>query len=205
MSEIDINNLPQEAVAYIKALQAENAELKSTVEKQNLQISNLNEMLVKGRKKMFGKSSEQLKYVDGAEQLSLFNEAEQESAASSTEPTEKVLVEAHERRKKRIKTEMTENLPHKDVLCEIENPICDVCDANMVKVGKEFVRSELNIVSEQIYIIDYYRDVYKCVECEDNGPDCKPSFKKAETPTPMRGRCFCKRILSTPMKPRFVY
>lgn len=96
---INIDELSPETTAYIKALQAENDELKSTVERQNLQISNLNEMLVKGRKKMFGKSSEQLKYVDEAKQLSLFNEAEQASAASSTEPTKKTLVESHERKK----------------------------------------------------------------------------------------------------------
>ena len=66
-----------EALAFIQKLQAENTELKATVDKLNIMLSNLNEMLVKGRKAMFGKSSEQLSNIDGSEQLSLFNEAEQ--------------------------------------------------------------------------------------------------------------------------------
>ena len=44
--------------------------------KLDIMLSNLNEMLVKGRKAMFGKSSENLGNIEGSEQLSLFNEAE---------------------------------------------------------------------------------------------------------------------------------
>ena len=47
----------EEALEFIQKLQAENTKLKSTVDKQNIMLSNLNEMLVKGRKAMFGKSS----------------------------------------------------------------------------------------------------------------------------------------------------
>ena len=49
-----------EALTFIQKLQTEISELKDTVNKQNIMLSNLNEMLVKGRKAMFGKSSEQL-------------------------------------------------------------------------------------------------------------------------------------------------
>ena len=47
----------EEALEFIQKSQAENTKLKSTVDKQNIMLSNLNEMLVKGRKAMFGKSS----------------------------------------------------------------------------------------------------------------------------------------------------
>ena len=63
-------NVSPEIAAYIKALQAENNKLqnentalKTKVEKQELQISNLTEMLVNSRKKIFGKSSEKSKYL----------------------------------------------------------------------------------------------------------------------------------------------
>ena len=53
-------NISPEIAAYIKALQSENSklqnevsDLKTKVEKQELQISNLTEMLVNSRKKMF--------------------------------------------------------------------------------------------------------------------------------------------------------
>ena len=50
----------EDALAHIKALENKIAEL----EQQN---ANLTELIVKSQKKMFGKSSEQLKYMDGAE------------------------------------------------------------------------------------------------------------------------------------------
>ncbi len=91
----------EEALTFIQKLQTEISELKDTVNKQNIMLSNLNEMLVKGRKAMFGKSSEQLSNIDGAEQLSLFNEAEQEYSAKAEEPTvETVNVKSHPRRKR---------------------------------------------------------------------------------------------------------
>ena len=66
----------EEALDFIRELQAENTEqkneiteLKATVDKQNIMLSNLNEMLVKGRKAMFGKSSEQLSNIEGSVSL----------------------------------------------------------------------------------------------------------------------------------------
>ena len=59
MTEKLPNNL-EEALEFIREqqtkishLQAENTELKATVDKQNIMLSNLNEMLVKNRKAMF--------------------------------------------------------------------------------------------------------------------------------------------------------
>ena len=100
----------EEALDFIRKLQAENTEqkneiteLKATVDKQNIMLSNLNEMLVKGRKAMFGKSSEQLSNIEGSEQLTLFNEAEQEYSAASLEPTvETITVNSHIRKKLHI-------------------------------------------------------------------------------------------------------
>lgn len=68
LSEFDINKLPPQAVAYIKALEEKsaklenentkledrNAKLNATVKKQDVIIHNMNDMLVKGRKMMFG-------------------------------------------------------------------------------------------------------------------------------------------------------
>ena len=83
------DNISPEIAAYIRVLQTENSKLqnknselqnevlnlKTKVEKQELQISNLTEMLVNSRKKIFGRSSEKSKFFDDA-QLTLINEAE---------------------------------------------------------------------------------------------------------------------------------
>ena len=94
------------------SLQAENDKLKSRNDSLELLVHNLNEMLIKGRKMMFGRSSEQLRYVEDYEQLSFFNEAETESDASAPEPKDDILIPAHTRKAKRSKEELTENLPH---------------------------------------------------------------------------------------------
>ncbi len=48
----------REQQVEISHLQSENSELKATLDKQNIMLLNLNEMLVKSRKAMYGKSSE---------------------------------------------------------------------------------------------------------------------------------------------------
>lgn len=160
----------EEALAFIQKLQAENtelhaknteqkneiSELKNTVNKQNIMLSNLNEMLVKNRKAMFGKSSEQLGNIEGSEQLSLFNEAEQEYSVSATEPTvETVTVKSYPRRKRLSRVELPESVERKKVVIDLDDKKCPECGEEMVCIGEEFVRSELNIIPAQISVIDY--------------------------------------------------
>lgn len=181
MEQIDLENLSPEVIKYINALKKENADLKDKVQKQDIRITNLTEMLVNSQKKIFGKSSEQAQYIDGAEQLSLFNEAEKESAAGASEPNEKTLVAAHERGKKRTKEELTKGLEHIKRVCKMEDPICEICGEPLTEIGEEFVRSELNIIPAQIYVVDIYRKTYKCEHCSD---DKQTNIFKAPTPVP---------------------
>ena len=146
----------EEALAFIQKLQAENTELKATVDKQNIMLSNLNEMLVKGRKAMFGKSSEQLSNIDGAEQLSLFNEAEQEYSAKAEEPTiETVNVKSHPRRKRLSREELPDSVEHKEFVIDLD-------DKNYPECGEEFVCGKLHIVPAQFSVLDYYQKKYTC-------------------------------------------
>lgn len=153
----------EEALKVIELLQSKINLLQTENDRLGLLV-----MLAKGRKMMFGKSSEQLRYVDGGEQLSFFNEAEKESGASAPEPKEDILIPEHTRKAKRTKEEITADLPHKEVIVEFEgeDTKCDICGAELVCIGREKLRSELNIVPAQIFVIDYYRNVYKCAECE---------------------------------------
>lgn len=174
MSNNEIKNL-DDALAIIQALRDENEKLKQ-------QNANLTELIVKSQKKMFGKSSEQLQYIDGSKQLSIFNEAEQEYSAGAAEPTKETLVTSHTRKSKRTKAELTENLEHREMICDIEDKNCPDCGAELVCIGKEFVRSELNIIPAQIFVVDIYRKVYKCENCAD---DEYTQITKAETPVPV--------------------
>ena len=181
MENPNIENL-EEALAYIQALRKENTDLKEKVQKQEQFISNLTEMLVNDRKKMFGRSSEQMKYIEGTEQLSLFNETEKESAAGASEPDEKTLVAAHERSKKRTKEEIYKGLEHFKQVCEITPAVCPECGESLTEIGEEFVRSELNIIPAQIFVVDIYRKTYKCEHCSD---DEQTNIFKAPTPVPV--------------------
>ena len=135
MSINEIKNL-DEAIALIQSLQNENARLKNKVEQQDVRISNLTEMLVKSQKKMFGRASEQTKYIDGSEQLSLFNEAEKEYAAAAPEPAKETLIATHTRRKKRTRAETTANVQHIRQVCEMENPVCEECGGELTNIFK---------------------------------------------------------------------
>ena len=100
-------------------------------------LSNLNEMLVKGRKAMFGKSSEQLSNIDGSEQLSLFNEAEQESSAKAEEPTvETVTVNSHQRKKRLSREELPDSVEHQKIVIGLDDKKCPECGEKMVCIGE---------------------------------------------------------------------
>ena len=177
---ININNL-DDALAYIQVLKKENADLKDKVKKQDIRISNLTEMLVNAQKKIFGRSSEQVQYIDGSEQISLFNEAEKESAAGAPEPNEKTLVAAHERSKKRTKDEIFKGIEHIKQVCEITPAVCENCGGPLTEIGEEFVRSELNIIPAKVFIVDIYQKKYKCEHCSD---DELTRIFKAPVPVP---------------------
>ena len=178
-------NLMSDMQEEITNLQTENTKLQEEIKKLDLANSNLYEMLVKSNKMMFGHSRETLSSILGSEQLSFFNEAEQESNSKAEEPTEETLVKSHTRKPKRTKKELTENLPHKEVVIDLEEDekVCDICNSELVCIGKEKLRSELNIVPAHIFVIDYYRNVYKCPECEKETDEA--NIKKPTAPVPV--------------------
>lgn len=181
----------REQQAKISHLQAENTEqkneiteLKATVDKQNIMLSHLNEMLVKGRKAMFRKSSEQLSNIEGSEQLTLFNEAEQEYSAGSSEPAvETITVNSHTRKKRLSREELPDSVEHKKVVIVLDDKSCPEYGKEMVCIGEEFIRSELNIIPVQISVIDYYRKKYTCKSCEED--NLSTDIIAAEMPTPV--------------------
>lgn len=154
---------------------AEVAVLEETILKQKTEIAELkrkldhmNEVFANAQRARFGQSSEKNTYVL-QEQLGLFNEAEQEQNHKAAEPTEETFtVNAHQRSKKRSQGELTQNLPVKEVLLELEESqlVCDKCGGKMKPIGKKFVRHELEIIPKQVILKAIYAVTYACDKCE---------------------------------------
>lgn len=51
----------------------------------------------------------------------------------------------------------------------------------MVKVGEEFVRTEVQFIPAKLKVIDHYRETYECRSCRKNGT---PYMGKAPVPYP---------------------
>lgn len=154
---------------------ADVAILEDTIQKQQAEIEELkrkldhmNEILLNAQRARFGQSSEKNSYVL-SEQVSLFNEVEQEQNHKATEPTaDTIFVPAHERKKKRTQAEMLNDLPEEEVLLELpeEQLVCGKCGGTMKPIGKKFLRHEMQIIPKQIKLLAYYAVTYACDQCE---------------------------------------
>lgn len=129
-------------------------------------------------KKLFGKSSEKRDEFEG--QLNLFNEAETLKAEPDPEEQEFTTVEKHTRKKKSKMADKFANLPVQEVILDVpeDECICDVCGTPLERIGKEFLRREIEFIKPSIKIIDYYSVSYGCPKCKIN----------AEVPHIVRGR-----------------
>ncbi len=153
-----VKNLTQ----TVDELTAENKRLRQKLER-------MNELLLNAQRAQFGQSSEKRGYVlPDSEQMRIFNEAEQVQDAKVEEPTEKTLVAAHERKKKRTNKELAENLPTEEVILELPDDQlnCSDCGSKMVPIGKKFLYEELQIIPKRVALIKYYTRTYACKECE---------------------------------------
>lgn len=63
----------------------------------------------------------------------------------------------------------------------LSEQICDNCGSTMVKVGEEFVRTEVQFIPAKLKVIDHYRETYECRSCRKNGT---PYMEKAPVPYP---------------------
>ena len=139
-------------VSQNSALRDENAELRQ-------QLANL-------KKLVYGQKSEKTEVIlENAEQLCMFNEAEENANKEVREREKDVVVPEHKRKSKRTHEEAFENLPVEEVIHEVEDRECPDCGEQMETVGKEFVRDELVYVPARLFVRKHYAEVVKCPVC----------------------------------------
>jgi len=154
---------------------------------ENEQLRQQNQWLIEqirlSKHRQFGASSEQTA-VNGGEQTSLFNEAEQCADLTALEPliTE---VKAYRRKRTRLTTDkLPEDLPVETLLYTIsdEDRICPDCGSEMHKMG-ENCREELVLIPATAKIRRHLTYVYSCRHCERHAESVP--IIEAELPEPV--------------------
>ena len=165
-------------------MSATEQEYKDHIKELEQQIRLLKEQVDFLTRKLYGTKSEKTSTLEIEGQMSLFNEIETCADPDAHEP-DLVEVEKHLRKRKYAgqREELVKNLPHSKVLHTLDESeqICDNCGSTMVKVGEEFVRTEVQFIPAELKVIDHYRETYECRSCRKNGT---PYMEKAPVPYP---------------------
>ena len=165
-------------------MSATEQEYKNHIKELEQQVRLLKEQVDFLTRKLYGTKSEKTSTLEIEGQVSLFNEIETCADPDAHEP-ELVEIEKHLRKRKYTgqREELVKNLPHSKVLHTIDEreQICDNCGSTMVKVGEEFVRTEVQFIPAKLKVIDHYRETYECRSCRKNGT---PYMEKAPVPYP---------------------
>lgn len=173
------------------ALHEENAALKD-------ELVVLKERLAWFEKQVYGQKSGKSEVVlENAEQLPLFDEAEQTADVNPKNP-EYIDVKAS-KRVKRTRDEIYADLEVEEVFHEVEDKTCDKCGSEMAVIGKEKIRDELVYVPARMFLRRHVAEVVKCPVCGmDESRDGeysddieKCSIRTAEVPAPMIPHSFC--------------
>ncbi len=171
-------------------------ELKDTIAQLNKTITNLNESLAKKdayidnlmlqlqnlTKSMYGSKSERHRdIIDG--QISIFEYLDEPEPPVEFIEQEDITVKPHTRKKKPTLAEQFKDLPSEEVEVDTlsdEDRLCPACGTEMIRIGREFLRTEIQVTRQIVKKVDYYSVTYECPECKETE---EPQFIK-DTGTP---------------------
>ena len=177
----DLPDVAREYIAYqdqqIAMLLQRIENLSNKDEQMQQRIENLTNMLLNLQKRQFGAKSEKHAVpAETGEQLSLFNEAEAaadpqalDQAATETE------VKAHRRRRQAGHQErMLEHLPVQEVEFELPDNecVCPRCAGALTRIGREYLRTEVEYIPAHTEARKYYRRTYACKNCSEGTSAC---------------------------------
>ena len=135
-------------------------------------------------RKLYGTKPEKTSALEIKGQMSLFNEMESCADPDAHEP-DLVEVEKYLRKRKYAgqREKLIKDIPRSKVLHTIDEgeQSCERCESAMVKVGEEFVRTEVQFIPASLKVVDHYRETYECRACRKNGT---PYMEKSPVPCP---------------------
>ena len=159
-------------------------EYKKQIKELEQQVRLLKEQVYFLTRKLYGTRSEKMSALEIEGQMSLFNEMESCADPDAHEP-DLVEVEKHLRKRKYAgqREKLIKDIPRSKVLHTIDESeqICERCGSAMVKVGEEFVRTEVQFIPASLKVVDHYRETYECRACRKNGT---PYMEKSPVPCP---------------------
>ena len=159
-------------------------ELKLRIAELELENKNLHETVTFLTRKLFGKSSETSKSLNIEGQMSLFDEAEVEEVSDAPEPTIEEVTTVLKKKYKGQRKDKLDKLPHDKMVFKLssEDLSCLQCNSELVRIGEEFVRTEVEYIPATLRVIDYYRETYECRKCKNTD---EPYIEKTPLPSPV--------------------
>ena len=182
----------KDTVSQLKTMIAEQTELikalRLIIDEKTSHEKALQEQVDYLTKKLFGPSSER-RSDDIPGQQNLFDEAEVEQDPSLLEG--ETVIREHTRKKKATHEELFKGLKVEKVVVPLpeEDQICPVCGTQMVLIGEEYVRRELEFIPATCKVIEYYSQSYGCPSCREGlGDTEKPVIVKSQVPPALLGK-----------------
>ena len=182
----------KDTVSQLKTMIAEQTELikalRLIIDEKTSHEKALQEQVDYLTKKLFGPSSER-RSDDIPGQQNLFDEAEVEQDPSLLEG--ETVIREHTRKKKAAHEELFKGLKVEKVVVPLpeEDQICPVCGTQMVLIGEEYVRRELEFIPATCKVIEYYSQSYGCPSCKEGlGDTEKPVIVKSQVPPALLGK-----------------
>ena len=186
-----LNTTIQNQNTLIASLQKDKESDRQLISELKEQIAVLTEKVDYLTKKLFGTSSEKSKDIPG--QLSIFNEAEQETDDhSELQIPEELLAPEEEPKARKAKRKLAETFKGIPVTKEVvplpeDERQCPNCGTDLVKVGEEYVRTEFRFTPAKGSVVKIYRETWKCPSCTDEAATDGVSyyFQKSAVPPPL--------------------
>ena len=182
----------KDTVSQLKTMIAEQTELikalRLIIDEKTSHEKALQEQVDYLTKKLFGPSSER-RSDDIPGQQNLFDEAEVEQDPSLLEG--ETVIREHTRKKKATHEELFKGLKVEKVVVPLpeEDQICPVCGTQMVLIGEEYVRRELEFIPATCKVIEYYSQSHGCPSCKEGlGDTEKPVIVKSQVPPALLGK-----------------
>ena len=182
----------KDTVSQLKTMVSEQTELirslRLIIDEKSSHEKALQEQVDYLTKKLFGSSSER-RSDDIPGQQNLFDEAEMEQDPSLLE--KETVIKEHTRKKKATHEDLFKGLKVEKVVIPLpeEDQICPVCGTQMVLIGEEYVRRELEFIPATCKVIEYYSQSYGCPSCKEGlGDTEKPVIIKSQVPAALVGK-----------------